>query len=81
MNWRTVMNFLDKMLDELAAEQFGMTLTEAREKRVCISCKESIYNEDGITSNDKLFFTPQGVREWTISAMCEKCFDEAFKDE
>ena len=61
----SLQNFKDTMGNQL----YGMTTEEAKAKSVCIQCKEEA--RQGVN-----IFTPSGEREWQISGLCEKCFDE-----
>lgn len=56
--------------DSLAKKAFGMTLSEAHRRGVCICCHES-----------PVTHTPEGEKEYTISGMCEPCFDNMFQEE
>ena len=53
--------------DALALEIFGRTVTEAHDKGVCVKCGQS---------PDDNCYSDAGRREWCISGLCEKCFDE-----
>ena len=48
---------------------FGMNKENAIADWVCIKCHQT-----------PEFFTEAGKREYLISAMCEKCFDELFEE-
>jgi hypothetical protein len=58
--------------DQMAMNLFGMTLTEAHAKGVCVSCRKSM---DDIPTKEI------DIREWGISGLCPKCFPtgEGFK--
>lgn len=71
---------MDVIVDTIGQQCFGMTRTAAREQGVCISCHKPVLTADG-KPNPELFSTLAGVNEYDISAMCEKCFDEMFKEE
>jgi hypothetical protein len=45
-------------------EAFGETREDAKDKRVCVSCKQH-----------PTFTTEAGRREYEISGLCEPCFD------
>lgn len=66
---------LDEMIDKMGLIAFGMTKTEALEKKICIDCKRSILDAQG-GMNKELFHSMAGVSEWRISAMCERCYDK-----
>jgi hypothetical protein len=59
-------------LDGLGAGIFGMTLTEAHEKGVCIDCKEEAVPK---------CYSEAGCKEYGISGMCEACYDAMFARE
>lgn len=58
--------------DKLAREEFGETVQEANDKGTCIVCHEPALAK---------CYSEAGVREFYISGMCERCFDEVWKDE
>ena len=58
--------------DALSTAGFGMSLTEAHAKGLCLECKEP--------AGPKCY-SEAGRREWGISGVCEKCFDEMFGGE
>ena len=51
--------------DRLAMDLYGMTLTEARAKGICVACKKSM---DDIPTKEI------DIREWGISGLCPNCF-------
>ena len=61
---------LQKLKDSISTEVFGMTVKEATDQGICISCRrpalERCYSDDG-----KL--------EYPISGLCELCFDKFTK--
>jgi len=61
---------LQSFLDSFAKKAFGMSQTEAKEKKVCPFCHKPIKMED---FKDKL-----SVKEYGISGMCQKCQDDTF---
>ena len=63
------MSALDDFKDETARAAFKMTKSEAISRGICISCK-----------NPPRFKTEMGRREYSISGMCEYCWDDLFKD-
>lgn len=70
--------------DRLAKEVYGMTPAEAREKAICLCCKQSVFVQaaDGTSKyNPELFYSPEGKMELNISGVCEKCFDNMFNEE
>ena len=55
---------LQAIKDTLAEEAFGLTTKEAQQEHVCIRCKQP-----------PRFYSAAGRREYTISGLCEYCFD------
>lgn len=47
-----------------------LTLTEAHEKQLCVSCRKP-----------PTFYSDAGRREYSMSGLCEPCFDEKFAEE
>ena len=73
-----------QIIDEFAKGVYGMTAAEAQEKALCICCKQPVFvlAADGTSKyNPELFYSPAGKKEWQISAVCEKCFDNMFDEE
>ena len=67
-----------------AKQIFGMTIKDAHSKGICIRCQEPalVMAADGTSKhNPELFYSPAGKKEWQISAVCEKCFDNMFGEE
>lgn len=58
---------LQKFKDDLAKEVYGETTNEAKDKGLCIQCKEPAIPN---------CYSPAGIREYEISGLCEKCFDK-----
>ena len=52
--------------DRIAQELYGITITEAKEKGICLSCKEEAIPK---------CYSKEGKSEYLISGLCEKCFD------
>jgi hypothetical protein len=61
---------LQKVKDSLALKCFGMTKIEAIKTGVCIYCKEPALAK---------CYSEPGKKEYFISGMCEKCFDDLFE--
>lgn len=61
---------LNDLKDAIAMKLYGMKRSDALLKCVCVSCKEPAK-----------FYSEAGKSEYQKSALCEKCFDEIFKDE
>jgi hypothetical protein len=53
------------MKDEFAKMIFGMSVSEAHEKKICIACKQPI-----------TFPTELDHREYLISGLCSECFEQ-----
>jgi len=64
------MSTLQQFKDQLAKDAFGTTAKEARAKGLCINCKEPALPK---------CYSEAGRREYKISGLCEKCFDEITK--
>lgn len=63
-------NHLQNFKDQMALRLFGLTVLQAREKGVCISCKENFWNIVG--ENPKTV----DLDEWAISGLCPECFKD-----
>lgn len=68
---------MKELIDDIGQQVFGMSLTGAHEANVCICCHKPVFNEDGFFS-EELFHSEAGKKEYSISGMCEKCFDKLF---
>lgn len=72
---------LHDLANNLANELFGMTLTEAHTRRVCISCKSLIRDERGedaeATGENGQIYSDAGWKKYAISGLCETCYDSA----
>lgn len=53
----------------LSQEAYGMTPHEAWTKGVCVKCKKP-----------PTFYSPEGRKEYRISALCEPCFDSIMEE-
>jgi len=58
---------LSALKDDMANDLFGMTKAEAVKKGVCIQCKQPAMS---------YCYSDAGVREYQVSGLCEKCFDQ-----
>jgi hypothetical protein len=65
------MSELDEFKDKMTKELYGMTRAEALRHGICVSCKERAIPK---------CYSHAGLREYKISGLCEKCFDEIFKE-
>lgn len=63
---------ITSLADRVAVSLYGMTPVEARQKRICISCKQPITSE--------VFYSEYGHREYLITALCERCYDKLFEE-
>lgn len=54
-----------EVADRVADWLYGMTITEALDRGLCIRCHDI-----------PRFYSEAGKREYTISGLCEYCFDE-----
>jgi hypothetical protein len=63
---------LDDLKKSLAEEAGLMPLQDAWDAGVCVQCREPALPK---------CYSDAGRREYGISGMCEKCFDELFKEE
>lgn len=61
---------IKSVLNEISRLKFGMTCDEAQEKDICISCKEPALAK---------CYSSAGINEYSISGICEECFDDMFR--
>jgi hypothetical protein len=67
---------LQELLDRTSKELYGMAITEAQEKSICISCKRKVEEGD--------FRDKESKAEYRINAMCQACQNDlelAFMEE
>lgn len=62
---------LQDLVDQTAILAFGRKPSDVPGR--CVNCTEPF--------SDKNVFTPAGWKETKISQLCEKCWDEMFKEE
>ena len=62
-------NPLQDLKDDLAFSSFDMTVTQALEQGICVSCKQP-----------PTFYSEPGKAEYPISGLCEPCFDRIAKE-
>jgi hypothetical protein len=62
---------MEAMLDQIAADFFGGTRTEAFKKGICVICG----------GDATMFRDPVSAREYQISAMCQGCQDDVFNNQ
>ena len=61
------MSTLQEFKDNLARELYGQTAEDAKHSGLCIQCKEPALPK---------CYSEAGRKEYQISGLCEKCFDE-----
>lgn len=61
---------LTKFKDKLAKDSFGRTLSESKEKNICVMCGASCEHDD--------FKDDLSRKEYSISGICQKCQDDLF---
>lgn len=68
---------LIKFIDSVSMSLYGMTISTAHEKRICIDCKSPIRDERGAdtTGEPGQIYSEAGWCEYHNSALCETCFD------
>ena len=72
---------LVKLADGLSKNFFGLTLSEAFQQGICISCKQKVYySADGKAEKEGHIYSVAGQNEYGITALCEYCFDKAFDE-
>ena len=60
---------LDQFKNDMARDIYGMSKDEAIEKGICLECNEQALPK---------CYSPEGRKEYTISGLCEQCFDKMF---
>jgi len=58
---------LQNFKDNISHQLYGITKSEACELGVCVQCKEEALPK---------CYSEAGRKEYKISGLCEKCFDE-----
>jgi hypothetical protein len=72
---------LQQLQDNLANEIFGQTKAQAQDKNVCISCNQPIYIQwDSKAQGPGRVYSSAGEKEYSLSGLCEYCFDKVFDD-
>lgn len=64
------MDSLSELVDEIARKLFGITKTQAHQRRVCIRCKRSV--DRFKTEMDEL-----DKEEYKITGLCPDCYVES----
>jgi len=69
---------LNDFVDGHAKATFGKTRTEAHTDGVCINCKASVSVDFNLIRAWKPgdIYSPEGLKEYGISGLCEFCWDE-----
>lgn len=62
---------LQQFKDNLSQQIFGTTKAEVKSQGLCLSCKEPALPK---------CYSEAGRREYSISGMCEECFDKMFEE-
>lgn len=71
---------LTKLANGLAKNVFGLTMYEAHQQGVCVSCKKPIfYSPTQKAEKEGHIYSVAGQNEYRITALCEYCFDKAFE--
>jgi len=58
---------MKNLINNMSASLYGISVTEAIEKGICINCQQLAMS---------YCYSDAGVKEYYISGLCEKCFDE-----
>jgi hypothetical protein len=56
-----------QVANNLSEDLYGVSIANAVKQGVCVKCRKP-----------PIFFTAAGSREYTLSGMCEPCFDGIF---
>lgn len=62
---------MQEFQDNLARGLYGITLTEALDKGICLQCREIALPR---------CYSQSGRKEYEISGLCERCFDSIVED-
>lgn len=65
------MNELEKMKNMVSKSLFGVSISEAHSRGLCLNCRQPYMER---------CYSEAGVREYAISGFCEICFDNLFKN-
>ena len=72
---------LQQLQKNLAMGIFGQTKQQAQEVNKCISCNQYIYiRRDSQAEGPGHIYSQAGKDEYSISGLCEHCFDKVFDD-
>ncbi len=61
---------ITEVLDIISKEHYGMTCTEAQNVAICINCREPALAK---------CYSSAGINEYSISGICEECFDDMLR--
>lgn len=61
---------IKSVLNKISRMKFGMTCDEAQERDVCINCKQPALEK---------CYSSAGINEYSISGICEECFDNMLR--
>lgn len=64
-------NTLNTLTNSISKEVFGISREEALSTGICVQCRQPAMQN---------CYSPAGRREYAISGLCEKCFDEIMKE-
>lgn len=72
---------LQKLQNNLAKGLFGQTKQEAQNRTICISCNKPIYVKYADCAEAPgHIYSVAGENEYSITGLCEYCFDQAFDE-
>ena len=72
---------LQQLQKNLAMGIFGQTKQQAQEGKRCISCNQPIYySDDSADVKPGCIYSKAGEHEYSLSGLCEYCFDKAFDE-
>jgi hypothetical protein len=71
MNIEPKITSMKELKDMMARENFGISISMAQEKGICIECKEPALEK---------CYSEAGRKEYSISGLCEQCFDIICKE-
>jgi len=77
---------LNKHADDCAREAFGRTKGDAHRGGTCIKCNESVRADFNLIGGSGQLrpgdiYSPEGLKEYGISGLCEYCWDNLFADD
>ena len=66
-DWSHIAESIKNLQNGMAKQTYGMTIDEAQDKFICISCKKPFEGR---------CFSEEGFKEYRQSALCEICFEK-----